>query len=177
MALKEKPLVNRVAKSGLITINLEFYFPDDEIVGFDLKGLLFKGLILKEKEFRSHLSEIDWAEYKDKVLAAFCSADAIIPVWAYMLIAVQAQPFCKRVFFGTPTMYLESYYSQVIESMEVEPYRDKKIVIKGCSDVAVPTSAYMDITRKLRPIASSIMYGEPCSTVPIYKRPRKKSAD
>ncbi len=169
----EQPIVNRVAVSGLITLNLEEYFPQAELKAFDLKDFLFMEMILKEKDFRAALKEHDWAQYEGKVLHVFCSADAIIPVWAYMLVTTYAQPFAQDIFQGTAEEYLKVHYREVLESIDFAEYADKRIVIKGCSNKPVPAAAYMILTTKLRPLAKSIMYGEPCSTVPIFKQPRK----
>ena len=169
----DKPLVNRVANSGLITINLEDHFPKEELVAFDLKDYLFKELILKEKDFREALKTHDWEPYEGKIVTVFCSTDAIIPVWAYMLVSAYAQPFAKEVFHGNTELYLKSAYKTIVSEMDTAQYQDKRIVIKGCSNKPVPASAYVDLTSKLRPFAQSVMYGEPCSTVPIFKRPRK----
>jgi hypothetical protein len=169
----DQPLVNRVANSGLITINLENYFPQAEVVSFDLKDYLFMELMLKEKDFRAALKEHDWAQYEGKVLAAFCSTDAIIPMWAYMLIAANAAPFAADVFQGTPEQYYQLAFRQALASIDGAAYDQKRVVIKGCSDKPVPPAAYMELTRKLQPYAQSIMFGEPCSTVPVFKRPRK----
>lgn len=166
-------LVNRVANSGLITIKLEDFFPEAPIAQFDIKDYLFKGLMLKEKEFRAELKAHDWSQYEGKVLTIFCSSDAIVPVWAYMLVGSYATPFVADIFQGTAADFYTAYYRQVIDQLDIEPYEDKRLVIKGCSDHPVPPSAYMNLTRKLRPIAKSIMYGEPCSTVPVYKAPKK----
>lgn len=167
------PLINRVAQSGIITINLEKYFPQQNRIAFDLKEYLFMEMILKEKDFRTTLKEKDWSVYKDAIITIHCSSDAIIPVWAYMLIASYAEPYAKEVFVGDDTAYLTHYYQNVIDNLDIEAYQDKRIVIKGCSDLPVPPGAYQALTRKLKPHVLSIMYGEPCSTVPIYKRPKK----
>jgi len=167
-----QPLVNRVANSGLITLNLEDYFPKQEIATFDLKGFLFMEMILKEKDFRAALKEYDWTQYEGKILTVFCSADAIIPVWAYMLVATYAEPFAADIFQGTKEEYLKAVYRGVLKDMDFAQYEGKRIVIKGCSNKPVPPAAYLALTTKLRPFAQSIMYGEPCSTVPIFKRPR-----
>ncbi len=169
----EKPLVNRVANSGIITINLEEYFPTNEVIDFDLKGYLFKELILKEKDFRAALKEHDWQQYEGKVVTLFCSTDAIIPTWAYMLVSSYCSGIASDLFQGTKQDYLTYYYKQLLNKIDYTQYQDKRIVIKGCSNKPVPTLAYMEITEKLKPFAQSIMYGEPCSTVPIFKRPRK----
>lgn len=173
MTTIDKPLVNRVAASGLITINLEDYFPTGEIVNFDLKDYLFMELILKEKDFRAALKEHDWSQYAKKNLLVFCSTDAIIPVWAYMLVAAYAEPHAAQIFQGEATEFYKLAFQKALEKIDGADYEQKRIVIKGCSEKPVPPSAYMELTRKLQPYAQSIMYGEPCSTVPIFKRPRK----
>ncbi len=168
----DKPLVNRVAASSLITLKLESYFPKGEVIAFDLKEYLFKELILREKEFRTALKEHNWEQYDGKILAIYCSTDAIIPIWAYMLVASYAAAHAEEVFQGTPEAYYQRAFQQIVHEIDAEEYRDQRIVIKGCSDLPVPLSAYVDLTAKLRPVAKSIMFGEPCSTVPIYKKPR-----
>ena len=168
----DKPLVNRVAESGLITLNLEDFFPKEGIAVFDIKDYLFMGLILKEKDFREACKNHDWAQYEDKHLVIDCTADAIIPVWAYMLVAAQAAPFAKEIFQGDVDNFYKTYYAQKLADFDAAQYKDKRIVIKGCSDKPVPPAAYVNLTHKLQPFAQSIMYGEPCSTVPIFKRPR-----
>ncbi len=170
---QEKPLVNRVAQSGLITINLEDYFPPEEVVPFDLKDYLFKELLLKEKDFRAAVKAHDWSQYQDKVLAVFCSTDAIIPVWAYMLVTVYATPYAAGIFQGTVEDYYRSAYQRALGAIDPSNYEGERVIIKGCSDKPVPASAYVELTRRLRPHAKSIMYGEACSTVPLYKKPRK----
>ena len=168
----ENVLVNRVANSGLITINLEHYFPNKTIHEFDLKNYLFHGLILKEKDFRSAMKAYEWSNHADQVLLIHCSSDAIIPVWAYMLISTYASPVAADIFMGTKEEYLRHHYKTVLNSLNLDDYDGKRIVIKGCSDKPVPPDAYLEITKLLQPLAQSIMYGEPCSTVPIFKRPR-----
>lgn len=168
----DKPLVNRVAASSLITLNLEDFFPEEELVIFDLKDYLFKELILKEKEFRAALKEHDWEQYKNKHIAIDCSTDAIIPVWAYMLVAAYAAPFATSVFQGDKETFYKVAFQQALAGLDAKQYDQKRIVIKGCSNKPVPPSAYVELTLKLQPFAQSIMYGEPCSTVPVFKRPR-----
>ena len=167
------PLVNRVAQSGIITINLEEFFPKQKIVSFDLKDHLFMEMILKEKDFRAALKEKDWSEYQDCILVVYCSTDAIIPMWAYMLITTYAQDFATEVYYGDEEAYLTHHYKTVIGQIDLEDYKEKRIVIKGCSDQPVPAGAYLELTKRLKPHVLSLMFGEPCSTVPIYKRPRK----
>ncbi len=169
----DKPLVNRVANSGLITLNLEEDFPKAELYIFDLKDYLYMELVLKEKEFRAALKEHDWSQYEGKNLAVYCSTDAIIPVWAYMLVSTYAEPFAEKIIFGDADQFYKIWYSEILNNKKYEQYEGKRIVIKGCSNKPVPASAYMELARLLRPFAQSIMYGEPCSTVPIFKRPRK----
>jgi len=169
----DQPLVNRVANSGLITIKLEEFFPPQELATFDLKDYLFIEMILKEKDFREALKEHNWEQYQGKILLVYCSADAVIPVWAYMLVATYAAPYAKDIFQGTADDFYRSYFLRQLDQLDMEQYRDQRLVIKGCSDHPVPPAAYLEITRKLQPLAKSIMYGEPCSTVPVYKQPRK----
>ncbi|MBX2892514.1 MAG: DUF2480 family protein [Saprospiraceae bacterium] len=166
----EQPLVNRVAQSGLLTIDLEELYPTGEIVPFDLKDYLFMGLILKEKDFREALKAHDWSQYEGKNLAVFCSADAIIPMWAYMLVATHAATFASDVALTTPDLFAETAFLRKLATLNMDDYAGKRIVVKGCSDKPVPPSAYMEITRRLQPVAQSIMFGEPCSTVPVYKK-------
>lgn len=165
-------LVNRVANSRLKIINLEKYFPTVDIVEFDLKEYLFKELILKEKEFRASLEKLDWSGYTDKAVAITCSTDAIIPIWAFMLPATYLEPFAARVFMGTKQDLIEEEYRNILAGLDYTQYKNELIVIKGCSQKPVPTSAYVDLTTRLRPLARSIMFGEACSTVPIYKKPK-----
>jgi len=168
-----KPLVNRVANSGLVVFNLEDHFPEKEMVDIDLKPFLFKELILKEKDFRTALKETDWSQYQDKIVLVYVSNDAIIPVWAYMLISSYLSGIAAECYQGTQQDYLKVHYSQVIAQVDPSEYEDQRLIIKGCSNKPVPPSAYAAITSKLKPVAKSLMYGEPCSTVPIFKRPRK----
>ncbi len=163
-------LVNRVASSNLVTIDLEKLYPAGEVVPFDLKDYLFMGLILKEKDFREALKNLDWAQFEGKILAVFCSADAIIPMWAYMLLATHAAPFVADILLTTPDLAVESYFLKKISSLNFQEYAGKRIVVKGCSDKPVPAAAYLEITRRLTPVAQSIMFGEPCSTVPVFKK-------
>ena len=163
-------IINKVAQSGIVSIDLEVFFPSEPIAVFDLKDHLFKGLILREKDFREALAAKDWTQYANKYLTVDCSADAIIPHWAYMLVAAYAQPFAIEVLMGNTEIALKKIYAEKISKIDPEQYRGQRIVVKGCSDKPVPADAYLDITRLLKPVAKSIMYGEPCSTVPIYKK-------
>jgi hypothetical protein len=163
-------LVNKVAESGLITINPENFLPNKEIKAFDLKDFLFMGLILKEKDYREALKQYDWTPFDNCIAAVHCSADAIIPVWAYMLCTTYLSSHAAQVCYGTAEAVKEQLTLQAIEQASFEEHSDKRIVVKGCGDVAIPDSAYLAITQKLMPLAKSIMYGEPCSTVPLYKK-------
>ena len=166
----DETLVNKVANSGLITIDLETFYPKEEIVGFDLKDHLFMGLILKEKEFRDALKNLDLSIYKDKYVALFCSTDAIIPVWAYMLIVSYLKPVAKDIYTGTIEEMQKTLFLKNISAIDSAEYKDQRIVIKGCGDTPIGNFAYAEITKILLPFVKSIMYGEPCSTVPVYKR-------
>lgn len=164
----DKPLVNRVAQSGLITLDLENYFPKGEVVPFDLKPFLFRELILREKDFREQMDQMDWSQYAGKHLAVFCSTDAIIPMWAYMLVAAQAAQVAAGVIQCTPEQYTDLHFLRVLSNLNPSDYTDQRIIVKGCSDHPVPPLAYLEITRMLTPVAKSVMFGEPCSTVPVY---------
>ncbi|MTB52343.1 DUF2480 family protein [Lewinella sp. W8] len=168
--MADTPLVNRVANSKLITFKLEDHWPKAEMVNFDLKDYLYMELMLKEKDFREALKNHDFSQYQDKVLLVYCSTDAIIPAWAFMLVAAAAAPYATDVYLGTEEEYLRAHFRSVVESLDAESFVDQRIVIKGCGEKQVPASAYLDITAKLRPVARSIMYGEPCSTVPVFKK-------
>lgn len=165
------PLINKVANSKLITLKLEDYWPAASRAAFDLKDYLFMELILKEKDFRAAIKDHDFSQYQDKTLLVFCSADAIIPAWAYMLVAAAASPFATDIYQGTEAEYLSDHYRKTIAGLDLEAFTDQRVVIKGCGEKDVPASAYLDVTAKLQPVVRSIMYGEPCSTVPVFKRP------
>ena len=166
----ENEIVNKVSQSGLITIDLEEFYPDGERVLFDIKELLFQGLILREKDFREFIKNEDWNKYKDKYVALTCSADAIVPTWAYMLLATQLEPIAKKVVFGNLESLETILYTEILSKIDINIYKDARVVIKGCGNLPIPKSAYVQITSLLRPLAKSIMYGEPCSTVPLYKQ-------
>lgn len=167
-----EPIVNKVAESGIITLDLANYIPkDEEFAVFDLKPFLFREMILREKDYRAELQTHDWNQYAGKHVAIQCSTDAIIPVWAYMLAANYLQPVATYVYFGGTEELRKEIILKRIEAINVADYTDKRVVVKGCGDTPIPESAYVTITSLLRPVAKSIMYGEPCSTVPIYKKP------
>ncbi|MBI3882782.1 MAG: DUF2480 family protein, partial [Sphingobacteriales bacterium] len=159
-----------VSESVLVTLDLEEYYPKDEIALFDLKDYLFMGLILKEKDFREALKNLGLEKYTDKIVAVTCSADAVIPMWAYMLVATYLQPVAKEVVFGNEEQVKQQILLRNISQIPVIEFEDKRVVIKGCGELPIGESAYLEATNKLRPVAKSIMYGEPCSTVPIFKK-------
>jgi len=165
----EDTLINKVAQSALLTLNLEQYYPKDEIISFDLKNHLFMQLILKEKDYREDLKNIDWSIYTNKVIAIHCSADAIIPLWAYMLAVSYLQPFAKDVIFGTESEVFKYLFLKNLEKINPAEFEGKRVVVKGCGDKKIPETAFVEITKIIRPVVKSIMYGEPCSTVPIFK--------
>ncbi|MCS6990408.1 MAG: DUF2480 family protein [Chitinophagales bacterium] len=162
-------IVNRVAESGLITIDLEAWYPTEEPASFDLKDYLYMGLVLREKEFRQALKNIDLEAYRHKRVAIYCSADAIVPVWAYMLAAAHVKPVAAAVHFCRPDQLDEAHYCRVIATLDVSPYHAQRVIIKGCSNKPVPVAAYVQLTERLRPVVKSLMYGEACSNVPIFK--------
>lgn len=166
----EEVFVNKVANSGIETINLEDYFPVGERVSIDVKELLFMELVLKEKDFREWIKTNDWTQYSEKFVAVYCSSDAIVPTWAYMLIASKLSGIAQKVVFGDLSALESALWENALNTLEVENYKDKKVVIKGCGDLPVSAAAYTNITSKLLPVVQSLMYGEPCSTVPVFKR-------
>ena len=166
-------VVNKVAESGLVSIDLETYYPKGEIVVFDLKDYLFMGLILKEKDFRESLKNTDWENFRNKYVAVTCTVDAIIPVWAYMLVVSYLQPVAKDVVLGDEKELHRALFLRNIGQIKAEDFADKRIVVKGCGELPVGEFAYAEITKLLMPVVKSIMYGEPCSTVPVYKKPSK----
>lgn len=165
-----EPIINKVAESGIITLDLEKYYPKGENVVFDLKGFLFMEMILKEKDFREALKKTDWSIYKEKNVAITCTADAIIPVWAWMLVVSYLQPEAREIVMGDEKELHKNIFLKNISAIDVNEFEGKKVVIKGCGETPIADYVYMEITKRLRPVAQSIMYGEPCSTVPVYKK-------
>jgi Protein of unknown function (DUF2480) len=166
----EDVIKNRVAESELETIDLEKFYPEKEIVDFDLKDYLFMELILKEKDFREKLKSLTWEKYGDKNVCINCSADAIIPLWAYMLVVSYLEPVAANVIVGDKKFAFEVLFLKNLMKIDPREFSDKRVVIKGCGEKEIPALAYAEITRILRPVAKSIMYGEPCSTVPVFKK-------
>ncbi len=163
-------IINRVTESALSTIDLEKFYPKEEVLVFDLKSFLFMELILKEKDYREALKIHDWQQYSGKVVAVTCSTDAIIPMWAYMLAGAYLQPVAASVVYGEPEKAKEEILLRNISKIDVSEFEAKRVVIKGCGEVPINERAYLEITLLLRPVVKSIMYGEPCSTVPVYKQ-------
>lgn len=170
MSENSKSIVNRVAQSKLITFDLEDHYPEGKRVLLDIKDWLHEGFILREKEFRAYMAQHNWEQYRDTYVALTCSTDAIVPGWAYMLISTQLQPFAKRVAIGDLEQMETVIHQSLIEQLDVSDFKDKQVIIKGCSNKPVPPNAYLWITSKIRSVAKSVMYGEACSSVPLFKR-------
>lgn len=166
----QEEIVNKVALSGLVSLDPASFYPPGDRVLYDIKDNLFQGLILREKDFREFVKEHDWTQYQGKNVALTCTADAIVPTWAYMLLANRLAPYARDVVFGDKEVLETVLFEKALAGMDVEQYRNQRIVIKGCGDVEVPASAYVELTKKLTPVVKSLMFGEPCSTVPIYKK-------
>ena len=163
-------IVNRVAQSKLLTFDLEDYYPAGERVLLDIKEWLYEEIILKEKDFRAHVASHDWEQYKNVFVALCCSSDAIIPGWAYMLVSTKLQPYAKKVVLGSLEDLETTLFQAIIEDLDISDFKDKPVIIKGCSNKPIPPNAYLWATIKLQSVAKSIMYGEACSSVPLYKR-------
>lgn len=166
-------IVNRVANSKLITFDLEDHYPQGERVLFDIKDWLLEGFVLREKDFRESAKSFDWSVYQDAYVALTCSTDAVIPGWAYMLLTTYLTPYAKKVVVGDLDTLESLLYSQLINELDVSAYQDKAVIVKGCSRKPVPQNAYIQLIQKLQPVARSIMYGEACSSVPLFKRPKQ----
>jgi S-adenosylmethionine/arginine decarboxylase-like enzyme len=165
-------IVNKVAQSGLVTIDLQDWRPEGARAVVDIKERLWEGIALKEKDFRTWVSEWDWTAYAGQHVAVTCSADAIIPSWAYMLLSSALTPHAKTIVFGDADALESVLFKSKIDSVELAEYTDARVIVKGCGQ-GVPTSAYLYLTHKLQPVVKSLMFGEACSTVPVYKAPKK----
>jgi hypothetical protein len=163
-------IINRVANSVLKTIDLEDFYPQGKRVVFDIKDWLFEGLILREKDFREQVKNHDWSQYQDSYVALMCSTDAIIPSWAYLLLTTQLNPFVKIVVVGNLGLLETVIFQDIINKMDVSEYEGKPVIIKGCANKPIPQSAYLFLIKKLQPVVKSIMFGEACSTVPLFKK-------
>lgn len=163
-------IINRVANSKLVTFDLEDYYPSGNRMELDITNWLFEGIVLREKDFREHIKQHDWQQYQDAYVAIYCSADAIIPAWSYMLIMMSLESVAKKAVLGDLDLLETILYQDIITNLDVSEFQDKPIIIKGCSHKPVPVNAYLMITNKLKPIAKSILFGEACSSVPLFKR-------
>jgi hypothetical protein len=166
----QENFINKVALSGLVTLDPAQFYPAGERVVYDIKDNLAQGLILREKDFREFVKGHDWSQYQDKLVAVTCTEDAIVPAWAYVLLANKLAPYAKEVVFGNEEVLETVLFIKNIAKLDIEEYRGQRVVLKGCGDVAVPVSAYVELAKILTPVVKSLMFGEPCSTVPIYKR-------
>jgi hypothetical protein len=171
-AMTEGPILNKVAASGIITLDLEELYPVGERVVFDLAPLLWQGIALKEEDLRSFCKTHDWSHYTGKLVSVHCSADAIIPTWAFMLVATHLQPYAAFVTQGDSDQLERAVFTRFVQQLDVDTYRGARVVVKGCSALPVPLNAYVELSAKLLPVVKSLMFGEPCSTVPLYKAPK-----
>lgn len=161
---------NKVAESGIMSIDLSKWYPQGERVLYDIKDNLFQGLILREKDFREQVKVHDWTVYKGKHVAVYCSADAIVPTWAYMLLATKLSPYAASIVFGDLKVLETVLFDRAMANLDLESYRDQRVVVKGCGEIPIPEAAYVSLAAKLTVLAKSVMYGEPCSTVPLFKK-------
>ena len=166
----EEEIINRVSNSKLVVVDLEDYYPNGKRTVLDIKDWLFEELVLREKDFREQVKQHDWSQYQDDFVALTCTSDAIVPAWAFMLLTMHLQPYAKTIVIGSLEQLETSLYQKIIEDLDVNPFTGKPLIIKGCAYKPVPANAYIMLSQKLRPIAQSIMYGEACSAVPLYKR-------
>lgn len=165
-------IINRVANSKLVTIDLEDYYPEGKRLVFDIKDWLLEGFVLREKEFRQQVKEHNWEQYKNCFVALHCSTDAIVPAWAFMLLSTYLEPYAAKMVIGNLKALETAIYQDIITNLDVSEFQDKPLIIKGCSNKPIPDNAYIQLTTKLKPVAKSIMYGEACSSVPLYKKPK-----
>jgi len=163
-------IINRVAKSNLITFDLEEFYPEGHRAILDIKDWLYEEIILKEREFRAFVEANDWSQYQNQYVALTCSSDAIIPGWAYMLVTSKISPFAKKVVIGNLEQLESAIFQPIIENIDVSDFKDKPVIIKGCANKPVPQNAYIMATIKIQKVAKSVMYGEACSSVPLFKR-------
>lgn len=166
----ENEIINRVANSKLVTFDLEDLYPKGERIAFDISSWLLEGIVLRESDFREKAKEHDWSLYTDKYVALFCSTDAIIPGWAFLLLSLHLAPYAKKVTVGDLEQLESILFAELLKDFDVSEYEDKPIIIKGCAHKPIPQNAYVLLAQKLQPIAKSIMYGEACSSVPLFKK-------
>lgn len=172
MQQMEDPIVNRVANSALVTFDLETFYPEGTRALLDISSWLYEGIVLREKEFRAFVKSHDWNQYKNQYVAIHCSTDAIVPGWAYLLVSLELSSIAKKTVIGNLDTLETVLFSEIVNTFDISEYTDKAIIIKGCAHKPIPQNAYVMIGQKLQPIAKSIMYGEACSAVPLYKRPK-----
>lgn len=170
--MAEDIIENKIANSGLITLDLADYYPKGERKSIDIAPWLFEGIMLREKDFRQSVKDHDWSQYQDCYVAVFCSEDAIIPQWAYMLLSSSLAAYAKKVVFGTREQMESILMDGDIAALDLSELEDQRVIIKGCGDLPIPPHAYVSIVSKLQPLVKSIMFGEACSTVPIFKKKR-----
>jgi hypothetical protein len=164
-------IVNKVAQSSLMVFDLEDYYPDNNhIAMIDVSEWLFGGFILREDEFRNKLKETDWSVFQDKYVGLYCSEDAVLPAWTYALVAVHVAPFALRVIHGNKNQVIIAWYEDVLQKIDYAEYTEKPIILKGCSKKEVPNEVYTIVIQKLTKVARSIMFGEACSAVPLFKK-------
>ena len=163
-------IINRVANSKLVTIDLEAWYPEGNRLVLDISPWLLEGLVLREADFREYVEKHDWEQYEGSYLALNCSTDAIIPSWAYLLITAKAAPYAKKVVVGNLDLIETLLFQEIIENLDVAPYTDRPVIVKGCAEKPIPATAMVQLVNKIQPVATSIMFGEACSTVPLYKR-------
>ncbi len=169
-------IINRVERSGLIQVNLDDFYPEGERMVFDLADFLKEGLILVEKDFRALLKEVDWAKYQDKYVVICCSSDAVVPLWAFMLIDSYLKPFAKVVVMGSKSDLEKAIFTHIFQEHDFSKYKDKSVIVKGCGNHPIPESVFVDFTHRLHDYAKTIMFGEACSAVPLYKKAKKRDA-
>ena len=162
-------IINRVANSKLVTVDLEDYYPEGQRVIFDIKDWLYEGFVLREKDFRAQVKAYNWTQHQDQYIALTCSTDAIVPAWAFMLITIQLEPFAKLTLLGDLETLETAIYQDIIANLDTTAFKDKPVIVKGCSKKPVPNNAYLMLSSKLKPIAKSILFGEACSSVPLFK--------
>ena len=165
-------IVNRIDNSSRVQVSLDEFYPEGERVLFDIKGFLRDEIALIEKEFRASVKETNWEEYKGKYVGIICSVDAIVPLWAFMLIATQLQPFAQKVVFGNKKDLEKAIFSDLLTELDYSRFKDKPVIVKGCGKYPIPESVVVDFAVKLQGYAKNIMFGEACSAVPLYKRPK-----
>lgn len=168
--MDDQPIVNKIANAGLNVLEMSRFTSDEPILSLDIKDQLWQGIALKEIDFRAFILSTDWSAYANKYVAVYCSVDAIIPNWAFMLIASSLAPHTQHIFFGSPEQYASHIVRERIEKLDLDEFRDQRVMVKGCGDKSIDFSAFGALTTRLTPVVKSLMFGEPCSTVPVYKR-------